>query len=144
MSEDGDRVLNLVGGLLVVAVIGSLALLVLVGMDAPASPAGPETDWTLERINDTHVRIVHAGGDPVDASELKATVDGRARPVSWSGRITEGDAGVVRARSGAQRLVRLYWVGGRADRELLERWRLPRTSPASPNGQRSPLPSATM
>lgn len=128
MFENGDRVLNLVGGLLVVAVISSFALLVFVGMDAPASSPNPETDWTLDRVNDTHVRFVHAGGESVDAAELKATVDGRARPVSWSGQVTEGESGVVRARTGSQRIVRLYWTGGRADRELLQQWRLPQSS----------------
>lgn len=120
---DGDRLLDVVGLLLVLGFVAGVVLLVLIGMgggpDRPEEP--PVTNWHAERVNETHVRIIHAGGDPVETGDLLVTVDGSERAVSWSRTVFEGDAGVVRAREGAT--VELYWQPDRrSDRELLRSW----------------------
>lgn len=125
LPDDGDALLNIVGAVLVVAVVGGIVFVGLLvaggGPDGGRSP--PAAEWTLERINDTHVRIVHAGGDPVRVGDLVVTADGRERHPSWSaGTLTEGEAGVFRATR-ARALVRLYWTGDRG-RDLLETWRI--------------------
>jgi hypothetical protein len=120
MSDDGDRLLNLVGAALVLAVILSVGLLVVVAANGPTSTSGPDAEWTLSRVNDTHVRITHAGGERTHASNLVVTVDGRERRVSWTGELTREDSGVVHAR--ASQVVRLYWLPDHGNRELLARW----------------------
>lgn len=119
---DGDRLLLLVG----IALFGILAfafgVIVIGGMNPAWGEDTPEAEWELDRVNETHVSIVHREGDVVEARELTVTVGGRERRVSWSGRVGPGDTGVLRAEEGD--IVRLYWTGGRGTRDLLEEWRL--------------------
>lgn len=128
MLEDGDRIMTLVGIVLAVAIVLSVGVTVLAATSAPTrQPDVPTADWSFDRVNDTHVRIAHAGGDPIEGTHLVVTVDGYERAAHWPPRVVEGDAVVVRASSGT--LVRLYWDGeNRGDRELVERWRVGATA----------------
>ena len=125
MVEDSDRLLDVVGVVLLVALIGALGLIVVVGMNPPSSQGpdqSPDTNWELQPINDTHVRITYAGSEPVPTENLTVTVSQYPRAVSWSGVLTSGDSGVLKARTGD--VVRLYRKEGRDGRTLLERWDL--------------------
>lgn len=84
MIDDGDRLLDLFGVVLVVFIIVSVGILVLAAMNAPSQQSAnePNVNWTLQRINATHVQISHDGGDPVSSSELIVTVDGIERHVT--------------------------------------------------------------
>jgi hypothetical protein len=118
----GDRLLLLVGIVLFGVLAFAFGVIVIGGMNPAWGEDAPEAEWELDRVNDTHVGIVHGGGDAVDARELTVTVGGRERRVSWSGEVGPGDRGVLRAGEGD--IVRLYWTGGRGTRDLLEEWRL--------------------
>lgn len=124
MLEDGDRILTLVGIGLAVAIALAIGVLLLAATSAPSrQPDVPTAEWSLDRVNDTHVRITHTGGDAIEGTHLVVSVDGYERAVNWPPRVVEGDAVVVRAPPG--RLVRLYWDGDdRGDRRLLGRWQL--------------------
>ncbi|MFB6123381.1 MAG: hypothetical protein ABEJ78_07985 [Haloferacaceae archaeon] len=123
MLEDGDRILNLVGAALVLALLFSVGLLVVVASEGPTTASGPDARWSLSRVNETHVEVSHAGGERTHASNLVVTVDGRERGVSWSGVLTRGDSGVLRARE--TQVIRLYWLPENGNRELLARWQSP-------------------
>lgn len=119
---DGDRLLDAVGIVLVLAVVASLLFVGMMVVDPPENTHDePTTDWTLQRENDTHVRIVHAGGESVHADDLMVTVDGDRQTVTASGRVNEGDALVVAAEPGSN--IELYWTGGRGGPVLLSTWR---------------------
>lgn len=123
MTDDGDRLLRIVGAVLVGALVVGGGVAALAAVTAPSrAPAPPDADWTLERVDDTHVRLVHAGGDAVDAERLVVTVDGYDRPATWSGSVDPGESGLVRASGG--QLVRLYWDPGRGTLRRLGRWRV--------------------
>lgn len=119
MSDDGGRVLTAIGVVIVLFILMAVAALVI----AAASTTGtdvPDASWELDRINETHVRIVHAGGDAVDADRLVVSVDGYERTVTWSGEVGEGDGGSVFAQSGTE--VTLYWTRERRPRTHLASW----------------------
>jgi FlaG/FlaF family flagellin (archaellin) len=121
--DDGDRILDLVGVALAATILLSVAVMVFaaatVPSQAPADP--PAANWTLDRANDTHVRITHVGGEPVSAASLVVTADGTERRVDgWSGVVARGDGGVVHAREG--RIVRLYWTTDEGERVRLASW----------------------
>lgn len=120
MFEDGDRLLDAVGAVLVLAVLAGVGVVALNVSSTPDGDARPEANWTVERVNDSHVRIAHAGGEPFPADRLLVSVDGVHRNAGWPDPVTEGDATVVQAREGA--VIRLYWDGGHAQRERLGRW----------------------
>lgn len=124
MTEDDDRLLTLIGIALILFVALGMVIVVLAAVNAPSqqAPDPPEADWTIERMNASYVRITHAGGEPVPTDKLIVVVGGIERSPSWSGELTDGDAGVFEATRGDT--VLLYWNGGRADRVLLDSWQV--------------------
>lgn len=120
---DGNRLLNTVGVVLVLAVVGGVVFVGALVVNPPENPQNaPEVNWTLERANDTHVRIVHAGGEPLGADELLVSVDGNRREFATSDpTVGEGDELVVRAAEGTN--VELHWTGGERGAVFLARWR---------------------
>jgi hypothetical protein len=75
----------------------------------------------LERVNESHVRVWHEGGEPVRAEYLSVAVDGRHRRVHWSATVLiEGEYGTVRAAERSR--VTLLWQRSEGERRVLERW----------------------
>lgn len=128
---DGDRLLTVLGIVLVLGVVGAAVFVGALIVNPPENPHdAPDADWRVDRINETSVRIVHAGGKPIPAEELLVTVDGNRRAFAASGRIATGDGLVVPAARGSN--VELYWTGGRGGPVLLTRWGLePSRTPGS-------------
>lgn len=122
-GDDGDRLLNVLGVVLGLFIVVGIAGVVLAGIGGPSTgtDGAPDADWTLDRINESHVQLVHRGGDAVPATDLVVTVDGVRRRASWGGLVDEGDAGVVRADRGM--VVQLYWTNDVGERIKLAEWR---------------------
>lgn len=116
MFEDGDRILDLVGVALVVGVVIAVGVVAL-NFDPPSEEQPPEANWTIERVNDSHVRVTHTGGEPVRTDELRVTVDSIKRDTDWSDPVAEGDITAVDASPGA--MVRVVWLGGRGNRVVM-------------------------
>ncbi|MFB6138531.1 MAG: hypothetical protein ABEJ42_09395 [Halobacteriaceae archaeon] len=135
MFEDPDRALDAVGVFLAVGLLVGGGVAVLAAMNADTLAADPpDASWRLERVNESHARIVHAGGEPVETEALSVIVVRYERPVNWTGALFEGDGGVVRAHVGES--VSLVWDGGRGDTVRLARWpdARPRNATATPGG----------
>ena len=115
MAEKDDRLLNLIGIGLVVALVAVIVVGVVIAMNVPANRVEPpDTEWSIRQANETHVRITHTAGESVDGAALVVTVDGYSRHPSWTGAVTPDETvGIEASRS---QVVRLYWDGGRADR----------------------------
>jgi hypothetical protein len=133
MLDDGDRLLDLIGVGLVLFIVIALAVIVLAAMNAPYSGDTPETDWRIQRVNETHVQVSHAGGDAIESSNLVVEVGGVTHHPDWPAQISTGDSGIVRAEPG--QTIQLYWTGGRGDRALLQRWQLPETTDRTTSGR---------
>ena len=119
----GERLLDLIGLLIVFGfVFGIGTLLFFSGGTGPADPrpSAPDANWTVERVNDTHVQLGHVGGDAVQSDALALTVDGEERPVPWSGEVSSGDVALVRVPGGAT--LELRWTGGSGDPVSLGEW----------------------
>lgn len=122
MSDD-DRLLILVGVALVAFIGIALVTGVLAAMNPDVGePRIEDTEWSEERVNETHVRVTYDDGPPLDVAEVVVSVDGYTREVSWTERITPGDSGLLRASP--DRIVRVYWTDGSGPRELLASWRV--------------------
>jgi len=122
---DDDRLIDVAGVIVVVFIVLALGVLVLAADTAPTRDAvqPPDANWTIERVGVGDVNVTHAGGDPVDASDLVVSVAGVERGPGRSDVLTEGESITVPARSGQE--VKLYWVGERDDRTLLAEWVAP-------------------
>jgi len=110
---EGETMLNLVGAAIVVAVVGGLVVVGLNIAGGGGNTAAPEVNWTVERVDDTAVRITHAGGEPVRTDDLTVRVESYRRATDWSDPVTESDSTVVQASEGS--LLRIVWSPGRGD-----------------------------
>lgn len=128
-SEEGDRILRIVGIVLVVGILIALSLMVLAGMNSSFGASDPPiADWNVSRVNESYIQIAHRGGDPVKTEKLVITVNGRVRQVSWTDddTISRGDSTVLRVSEG--RVVRLFWKGQPGNRNMLYRERVGNTT----------------
>ena len=115
MAEEGDRLLNVIGIGLVVALVVVIAVGVVIAVNVPANRVDPpDAEWSFRQANETHVRITHDAGESVEGAALVVTVDGYSRHPSWTGAVTPGETVAIEASRG--QVVRLYWDGGRTDR----------------------------
>lgn len=121
MLEDGNRILDLVGLALVLGVVVAVGVVAL-NFAPPEGDGAPDADWTVERVNDSAVRITHAGGEPVRTDEIRVTVDSLERDADWTDPVTADESTTVPANEGS--LVRVVWNGGRGDREVMARERV--------------------
>ncbi|PSQ43836.1 hypothetical protein BRD17_05340 [Halobacteriales archaeon SW_7_68_16] len=121
MLDDGDRILDLVGIALVLALVAALGVVAL-NFNPPESETVPEANWTIERLNDSHVRVTHAGGDPVRTENLYVTVDSIERRTGYQDPVTPGVNATVPASTGS--MVRVVWNGGRGERQIMARKRV--------------------
>lgn len=122
MPLSAERKLDLLGVALVLLVVLGTGLAVYGALDIAGQDGSetPSINFTAERVNDTHVAIVHDGGDVVRGEELVLTIDGRDRVPAerFPTSVSDGDAAVLQAREG--RTVRVYWTGGSGPRDRLD------------------------
>lgn len=95
--DDGNRLVNLFGIILVSLLVVSLTALGLSVTSTQQEPDAPDVAWSLTQINDSYARITHAGGESVPSRDLTVTVNGRAVHPKWTAAVlTENDSGIVR------------------------------------------------
>lgn len=128
MGDDGDRRgwsgerwMTLVGAVIGLIFVFAAGVVVLAVVSAPGATDAPNAEWDIVRLDGPYVRIVHAGGEPVETGNLIVVVDGVKRPVEWDQPVLDdGDSGRVQAAEGEQ--LQLYWLDHRGDRVLLSTW----------------------
>lgn len=122
---DDDRLIDVAGAIVIAFIVLAIAVLILAGATAPSRQVGdaPDANWTIERVDEGTVELVHVGGEPVDATQLVVAVAGVERGPGRSDELTEGEAITVPARPGQE--VRLFWIAERDERVLLAEWQAP-------------------
>jgi hypothetical protein len=119
--DDGDQILRLVGVVLVVALAVAVGVLAL-NFDPPADDPSPDGNWSVERVNESHIQITRTDGEPIPADEMQLAIDGVQRNVDWTDPVVPGASITVTANEGVR--VRVVWAGGRGNRATLETWRV--------------------
>jgi hypothetical protein len=128
MSDEsgGDRLLTLVGVGLVAAIVVALGFIAIgfsVGSSGEQVPDAAN-NLTLERVNDTHGKIVHGGGEPIETENLVLSVasyDREQLTQRMPRLIVEGDEIVFDIRD--DQAARLVYDLGRGDQEIVARLR---------------------
>lgn len=120
-SDDDDRLLNIFGAVLLLFLLAAVAVVVLAAVAGPYQQPGdvPETDWSIERVNETHARLTLVDGEAIETEALVVTVGGTEVEPTWADRLTDGEGGLIRADPGS--VIRIYWVAGSEDRVGLAR-----------------------
>jgi len=81
----------------------------------------PDATWNLSRVNDSHVRLTHGGGQPIPASRLSLSVNGTTRYPDWNFKVvTDGDSGTFQASCGSS--IVLFWQRQATGQVPLDRW----------------------
>ncbi|WP_248515028.1 type IV pilin [Salinarchaeum laminariae] len=114
MPLSPDRKLDALGVVLVVLILLGVALAVFGAIEVSngGNSDSPQANFTVDRINETHLRLVHDGGDMIRGEDLSVTIDGRDRVPSvrrFPRRVTEGDAAILRVGTGST--LRVYYHG---------------------------------
>lgn len=120
-GTDGDTILNVAGIGIGVGIAFALLIVAMAILGGPSAGPSIDAEWTLERVNESHAMIVHAGGEPVEGEHLVVTVDSYERGIDPAGVVVEGDELVFEARS--DQVIRFYWDEGQTDGTLLGTWR---------------------
>jgi hypothetical protein len=119
--DDGDQVLTLVGVVLVVALVAAVGVLAL-NFDPPEDDPKPGGNWSIDRVNDTHVEITRTDGEPIPASQMQLAIDGVRRNVDWTDPVVPGASITITANEGVR--IRVIWAGERGNRGTLEMQRV--------------------
>lgn len=110
---DPDWFMRGIAAVVLGLVLFSLLVVVLAPSETPRRGTDPPpVDWSFEQVNDSHLRITHAGGPPLDAQNVSVAVgqvDRRSESLSWNGTIGRNDSTVVSARG--DQVVEVFWLG---------------------------------
>jgi hypothetical protein len=124
-DADGDRILNFVGIALVVFLVLAVGAVVLAGSFGASGGSDtdpPEANWSVERINGTHVELIHEGGPPVQINDLIVVVGKTDRGIRRERMIYDGEGFAVPVQQGSS--LGLYWKPEEEPirRVLLKQW----------------------
>ena len=99
---------------ILILLVASVAVIIVSAPDVANTPEAPDSDWSLERVNSTHVVVHHQRGEPVAKDNLTVIVDEYPRTAKWSGNasgryVREGSSAVFEVGEGQD--VAVYWTG---------------------------------
>jgi len=120
MSEsEADRTMNALSLALVAFIVAGVGIAALAGATADErEPEAPETAWTVDRVNETHVFVEMTGGEPLRSENFVVSVDGLQRQVRLGeGYVTPGAGFVLSVERG--QVIRLSWDPAPGERETL-------------------------
>lgn len=107
------ELIDIAGAVILLLLVVSVWTLVVATPEVAETPEAPPSNWTIERVNDTHMTISHEEGEPVDKDNLTVVVEDYPRPTEWSGSddgfVREGDSTTVQVSNDQD--VALYWTG---------------------------------
>lgn len=122
MALSSDRKLDVLGVVLGIVVLLGICLAVYgaIEISQGGGEQTPTANFSVDRINETHVHLQHAGGDTVRGEELALTINGREYVPAgrFPPSVSEGDRALVQVRPG--KTLQVWWTGDRATRERLD------------------------
>lgn len=106
------ELIDAAGIFILMLLVASVAVIVVATPEVADRERPPESNWTAEKANDSHVEISHVGGEPVALENLTVIIGEYPRPVKWSGNVsggyvTEGGYATIEVAEGET--IALYW-----------------------------------
>lgn len=111
---DDFELVDVFGVAIVILLVASVLVVIVTAPEVADTPEPPDSDWSFERVNETHAVIQHQGGEPVEIKNLTVIVEDYPRPAKWSGNtsdgyVREGSSATVEVADNQD--VTLYWTG---------------------------------
>jgi hypothetical protein len=107
------ELVDVAGGIIVLLLVASVAIIIVATPEVADTPEAPESNWSIDRVNQSYVTITHEGGSPIEKANLTVIVEEYPRPTEWSGEadglVVEGDSATVQVSTDQD--VALYWTG---------------------------------
>ncbi|MFP4187922.1 MAG: type IV pilin [Halobacteriales archaeon] len=107
------ELVDIAGGVILLLLVASVAIIIVATPEVADTTDAPESDWSIDRVNQSYVSITHEGGSPIDRDNLTVIVEEYPRPTEWSGEedgvVVEGDSTTVQASTDQD--IALYWTG---------------------------------
>lgn len=113
---DDFELIDVGGAVVVLLLLASVVVIVVAAPEVSQRAEPPDSEWSIEMVNDSHMRISHEGGEPVDPGNLTIIVEEYPRQTEWlkngsvtDGFLTEGSHAFIEVSDG--QAVALYWSG---------------------------------
>lgn len=118
-ESEADRTMSALSVALVAFIVLGVGIAALAGATADdREPEAPQTSWTVDRVNETHVFVEMTGGEPIRSENFVVDVDGLQRQVRLGdGYVTPGAGFVLSVERG--QVIRLTWDPAPGVRETL-------------------------
>jgi len=108
MSE-ADRTMRLLSLTILAFIVLGVGIAALAASTADQrEPEPPASDWTVDRLNETHVFVEMSGGEPIESESFVVSVDGLQRQVQLGrGYVIPGSGFALSVERG--QVIRLTW-----------------------------------
>jgi hypothetical protein len=107
------ELVDVAGAVILLLLVASVAVIIVATPEVADTPDAPDSNWSIDRVNESYVTISHDGGAPIERRNLTVIVEEYPRPTRWSGEdrdlVREGDSTTVQVSEDQD--VALYWTG---------------------------------
>jgi len=111
---DDLELIDAFGAAILLLLVASVSVIIVSAPEVADTAEAPDSEWSLERVNSTHVLVQHKGGEPVAKANLTVIVDEYPRPTVWSGNASDGyvrEGSSATFEVGEGQDVAVYWTG---------------------------------
>jgi hypothetical protein len=107
------KLVDIAGAVILLLLIGSVWTIIVATPEVAQTPEPPNSNWSINDVNETYTIISHEGGEPVNKDNLSVIVGEHSRSVEWSGSkdsfVRENDSTMLQVSR--DQTVALYWTG---------------------------------
>lgn len=111
---DDLGLIDVFGAGILILLVASVLVVIVSAPEVADTAEPPDSDWSIERVNSTHIVVHHERGEPVAKNNLTVIVDEYPRPAKWAGNasgeyVREGSSATFEVGEGQD--VAVYWTG---------------------------------
>lgn len=100
------------GIFILMLLVASVAVIVVATPEVADRDEPPDSEWTVEHVNDSYMQMRHVGGEPVALENLTVIIEEYPRPTKWYGNVTGGyvtEGGYTLIEVSDGQTIALYW-----------------------------------
>lgn len=100
------------GIFILILLVASVAVIIVATPEVSERDEPPDSNWTVEKVNDSHMEVRHVGGEPVALENLTVIIGEYPRPTEWSGNVSGGyvtEGGYTSIEVSEGETIALYW-----------------------------------
>jgi hypothetical protein len=106
------ELIDVAGIFILILLVASVAVIVVATPEVAERDEPPDSDWTVQKVNDSHMEVRHLRGEPVAMQNLTVIIGEYPRPVKWSGNVSGGyvrEGGYASIEVSEGETIAVYW-----------------------------------